>query len=62
MSILTYINLPAICLYLIGSVFVLTMFEPDEESGPAPLLVLSVCWPVITIWVVIQEFLGKDKE
>lgn len=62
MNLPDFINLPAICIYLLGSVFVLTSFEPDEESGPAPLLVLSAFWPFITVWAVVQEMFFPGKE
>lgn len=57
-----YINLPFIYLWLIGSVFIMTMFEPDEESGPRPLVLLSIFWPIITLYTVAHELWHGDKE
>jgi hypothetical protein len=49
-------------LYFIGSLFVLTVFEPAEDSSPIGLLILAFIWPVYTIYLITMDLIYKREE
>ena len=52
----------AALLYLIGALFMTINFEPQED-GPKIMYVLFVfAWPLMTLWLVLEDFLGPDEE
>ena len=52
----------AALLYLIGALFMTINFEP-QEGGPKIMYVLFVfAWPLMTLWFVLEDFLGPDEE
>lgn len=52
----------AICLYLIGILMVLSIFEVAEDASPLGLFILCVFWPLITIRMVLEDMLSKPEE
>lgn len=49
-------------LWLLGSLFILTVFEPAEDTPPRNLLMLAMFWPFHTIVLVFQEIFYKEEE
>lgn len=48
------------CLYLLGSLFMLLNYEP-EDGSPKHLYILFVFgWPVMTIWLLVTDLLGNE--
>ena len=48
------------CLYLIGALFMLTSYEP-EEGSPKFLYVLFVFgWPVMTLWILFMNLFENE--
>lgn len=52
----------SIVLWLMGSLFILTVFEPAEDTPPRNLLMLAMFWPLHTIVLVFQEIFYRDEE
>lgn len=49
-------------LWLLGSLFVLAVFEPAEDTPPRNLLMLAMFWPFYTIVLVFQDIFYKEEE
>jgi hypothetical protein len=58
---ITDIVLPLI-IYLLGSLFILTVLEPAEDSDGRGLLILAFTWPLYTIYLVLQEIIYGNEE
>jgi|TARA_R110000744_G_scaffold163331_1_gene280083 hypothetical protein len=52
----------AICLYLVGMLLVLTIFDIEEGSSPVGLLMAAVFWPLMTLHLVYMDLVYKDEE
>lgn len=52
----------ALILYFLGGLLVLLMFEPEEESGPLPLLLFCILWPAYTVYLAAMDVITKDQE
>lgn len=52
----------SLILYLCGCLFILTVFEPAEETPERNLLILALVWPFYTIILVYQEIFYKEEE
>lgn len=51
-----YDHIYTVVLWVLGSVFILTVFEPAEETPPRNLVLLALFWPIYTIFMVIYDF------
>lgn len=51
----------AAILYLLGSIFVLTFLEP-EENYEKEIITLAIFWPFFTILAVVTELFNSKKE
>jgi|TARA_R110000737_G_scaffold36297_1_gene55654 hypothetical protein len=52
----------AICLYLVGMLLVLTIFDIEEGNSPVGLLMAAVFWPLMTLHLVYMDLVYKDEE
>lgn len=55
-------NIPALCLYFIGVMLVLSVFEPDEEGSPVGLVIFAFLWPIVTLHTVFLDLFFPDQE
>lgn len=55
-------HIPAISLWLLGSLFILAVFEPAEDTPPRNLIFLSLLWPLYTIFLIFNEIFYTDEE
>ena len=53
--------LPAITLYLLGSLLVMTLLEPDE-GYETKFLTFVILWPLFAGWLTAMEMLNRDQE
>lgn len=52
----------ALCLYLIGMMLVLSVFEVEEGSSPIGMVLLTVFWPIVTLyWVSVDLWYGSGE-
>jgi hypothetical protein len=52
----------ALCLYLIGMMLVLSVFEVEEGSSPIGMVLLTVFWPIATLyWVSVDLWYGPEE-
>lgn len=59
---MTIIATVAVCLYLIGMLLVLSVFEVAEGSSPLGYIILVLFWPIVTLWISIVSMLYPDEE
>lgn len=59
---MTIIATVAVCLYLIGMLLVLSVFEVEEGSSPLGYIILILFWPIVTLWISIFSMLYPDEE
>jgi len=48
------------CLYLIGSLFMSLIFEPEEGASKVMYFLFVFAWPVMTLWLVIEDMFHKE--
>lgn len=59
---MTIIATVAVCLYLIGMLLVLSVFEVAEGSSPLGYIILILFWPIVTLWISLVTMLYPDEE
>lgn len=59
---MTIIATVAVCLYLIGMLLVLSVFEVAEGSSPLGYIILVLFWPIVTLWISLVTMLYPDEE
>lgn len=52
---------PALILYMLGALLLVTILEP-EEGQKAGFITFAMLWPIATIWIVGIELLYGDEE
>lgn len=48
----------AATMYALGSLFMVTHFEPEEGSSSIHYFLLVFCWPVLTLWYTFLDLIG----
>ncbi len=52
----------AICLYLIGMLLVLSVFDVAEGSSPIGYIILILFWPIVTLWISLVAMLYPEED
>lgn len=55
-------NIPAICVYLMGCLMLTLLFEPEEGSPKYLYPVFVFTWPFMTIYLLIKDYFYPDEE
>ena len=50
----------SIVLYLLGALFMILNFEPEEDGPPALYAMFVFAWPLMTVWFIYQDLFGKS--
>jgi len=52
----------AICLYLLGSLLVLSILDVADGGSTIGLVVMAILWPLFTIHIVLYDIFFPDEE
>ena len=49
-------------LYLLGVLFILTVFMPEDPRASHKLLVMALIWPLYTVYLIAHDFFTNPEE
>ena len=52
----------SLCLYMLGMLLVLSILEIEEGGSPVIVVILAICWPLLTLHMVLCDIFFPDEE
>jgi hypothetical protein len=52
----------ALCLYLLGILLVLSIFDVEDGSSPLGLIALAVGWPLLAVHLALCDIFYPDEQ